>query len=358
MRGIGKFFSRTRVLESIDLDVKRGEFCVFVGPSGCGKSTLLRVIAGLETPSVGDLAIEGVRMNDVAPAKRGIAMVFQSYALYPHMTVYQNLEFGLKLGKMEKPESDRRIRAAAKMLQIDHLLERLPKELSGGQRQRVAIGRAITRQPRIFLFDEPLSNLDAALRVTMRAELSRLHKELKATMVYVTHDQVEAMTLADRIVILNGGHVEQVGPPLEVYRRPRTLFAAGFLGSPKMNFLPGEVGQATGDGVRIDLTGGGGVVVPLDPKAVKAGDKVTLGVRPEHIRLTPGQAGPFTSTVQLVEELGDHMIMHLNRETLDGRLLVKQAEVSSGEGTVVSYDFPPEESHVFDSAGKVLPRRG
>jgi len=357
MRGIGKFFGRTRVLESIDLEVKRGEFCVFVGPSGCGKSTLLRVVAGLETPSVGDLAIDGERMNDVAPAKRGIAMVFQSYALYPHMTVYQNLEFGLKLGKMEKQETDRRIRAAAKMLQIDHLLERLPKELSGGQRQRVAIGRAITRQPRIFLFDEPLSNLDAALRVTMRAELSRLHKELKTTMVYVTHDQVEAMTLADRIVILNVGHVEQVGPPLDVYRRPRTLFAAGFLGSPKMNFLPGEVGQATGDGVRIDLAGGGGVVVRLDPKGVRAGDKVTLGVRPEHIRITPGKAGPFSSTVQLVEELGDHMILHLDRATLDGRLLVKASEVSTGEGTVVSYDFPPEESHVFDSAGKVLPRR-
>ena len=358
MRGIGKWFGKTRVLESIDLEVKRGEFCVFVGPSGCGKSTLLRLIAGLENASVGDLSIDGERMNDVAPAKRGIAMVFQSYALYPHMTVYQNLEFGLRLAKMDKGEVDQRIRAAAKMLQIDHLLERLPKDLSGGQRQRVAIGRAITRKPRIFLFDEPLSNLDAALRVTMRAELSRLHKQLQTTMVYVTHDQVEAMTLADRIVILSAGHVEQVGPPLEVYRRPRTIFAAGFLGSPKMNFLKGEVGQVTADGVRIDLASGGGVIAPLVPSGVKVADKVTLGIRPEHIRVTPGRAGPFTATVQLVEDLGDHSILHLDRETLDGRMLAKVADVPTGEDGVVSFDLPPEECHIFDSAGVVLARRG
>jgi len=358
LRAIGKYFGKTRVLESIDLEVKRGEFCVFVGPSGCGKSTLLRLIAGLESASAGDLSIDGERMNDVAPAKRGIAMVFQSYALYPHMTVYQNLEFGLRLAKMEKAEADQRIRAAAKMLQIDHLLERLPKDLSGGQRQRVAIGRAITRKPRIFLFDEPLSNLDAALRVTMRAELSRLHKQLQATMVYVTHDQVEAMTLADRIVILNAGHVEQVGPPLEVYRRPRTIFAAGFLGSPKMNFLKGEVGQVATEGVRVDLASGGGIIAPLAAGAAKTGDKVTVGIRPEHIRVTPGRAGPFTATVQLVEDLGDHSILHLDRETIDGRMLAKVADVPAGEDGVVSFDLPPDECHVFDGSGVVLPRRG
>jgi multiple sugar transport system ATP-binding protein len=358
LRGIGKWFGKTKVIENIDLDVKRGELCVFVGPSGCGKSTLLRLIAGLENASAGDLSIDGERMNDVAPAKRGIAMVFQSYALYPHMTVYQNLEFGLKLGKMEKTEVDKRIRAATKMLQIDHLLERLPKDLSGGQRQRVAIGRAITRNPRIFLFDEPLSNLDAALRVTMRAELSRLHKQLQTTMVYVTHDQVEAMTLADRIVILNGGHVEQVGPPLDVYRSPRTIFAAGFLGSPKMNFLRGTVGQVTDEGVRIDLASGGGMIAALQPSAVKVGDKVTVGIRSEHIRVTPGRAGPFIAMVQLVEDLGDHSILHLDRETLDGRMMAKVADAPTGEDAAVSFDLPPEECHVFDSSGVVIPRRG
>ena len=207
LRGIGKSFGKTRVLDGIDLEVKTGEFCVFVGPSGCGKSTLLRLIAGLESATEGELLIGGQRMNDVAPSKRGLAMVFQSYALYPHMTVYQNLAFGLKLGRTERGEAERRIKEAARMLQIEALLDRLPKHLSGGQRQRVAIGRAITRQPRMYLFDEPLSNLDASLRVSMRAELSRLHKQLQTTMVYVTHDQVEAMTLADRIVVLNVGHV-------------------------------------------------------------------------------------------------------------------------------------------------------
>ncbi|HEY0483003.1 MAG TPA: ABC transporter ATP-binding protein, partial [Kofleriaceae bacterium] len=260
LRGIGKWFGTTRVLEGVDLEIKQREFCVFVGPSGCGKSTLLRLIAGLESASTGDILIDGKRVNDVAPSKRGIAMVFQSYALYPHMTVYENLEFGLSLGKTEKAEADRRIRDAAKMLQIDHLLERLPKELSGGQRQRVAIGRALTRRPRIFLFDEPLSNLDAALRVTMRAELSRLHRQLAATMVYVTHDQVEAMTLGDRIAVFNAGRIEQVGTPAAVYRAPVNRFVAGFLGSPQMNFLP-AVGAGEG-GPGVQVPGAGRLALP------------------------------------------------------------------------------------------------
>jgi ABC-type sugar transport system ATPase subunit len=356
LRGVGKYFGKTRVLESIDLEIKTGEFCVFVGPSGCGKSTLLRLIAGLESVSVGDLSIAGKRMNDVEPSRRGIAMVFQSYALYPHMTVYKNLAFGLKLAKTEQSEADRRIREAARMLQIEQLLDRLPKQLSGGQRQRVAIGRAITRQPKIFLFDEPLSNLDAALRVSMRSELSRLHKQLQTTMVYVTHDQVEAMTMADRIVILNGGHVEQVGPPLEVYHRPRTIFAAGFLGSPKMNFLHGAIAEISPDGVTVKLKDGGEVKARVKGDGARVGDAVTVGVRPEHLRVTAGDKGNLTANVQLVEDLGDHSIMHLDREAVEGRVLAKIEKVPAREGEKISFEFPAEESHVFDGKGVALPR--
>ncbi len=357
LRGVGKHFGKTRVLEKVDLEIKTGEFCVFVGPSGCGKSTLLRLIAGLESVSMGDLSIDGKRMNDVEPSKRGIAMVFQSYALYPHMTVYKNLAFGLKLGKTEQAEADRRIREAARMLQIEQLLDRLPKQLSGGQRQRVAIGRAITRQPKIFLFDEPLSNLDAALRVSMRSELSRLHKQLQTTMVYVTHDQVEAMTMADRIVILNAGHVEQVGPPLEVYRRPRTVFAAGFLGSPKMNFLKGEIAEVGADGVTVKLTGGGTVKAKVKGDGAKVGDSVTVGIRPEHLKVTAGDKGPLSASVQLVEDLGDHSIMHIDREAVEGRVLAKVEKVPASEGQTVSFEMPTDEIHVFDSKGVALPHR-
>jgi multiple sugar transport system ATP-binding protein len=356
LRGIGKSFGKTRVLDGIDLEVKRGEFCVFVGPSGCGKSTLLRLIAGLESATEGDLLIEGQRMNDVAPSKRGLAMVFQSYALYPHMTVYENLAFGLKLGRTERAEADRRIKEAARMLQIEQLLERLPKHLSGGQRQRVAIGRAITRQPRIYLFDEPLSNLDASLRVSMRVELSRLHKELQTTMVYVTHDQVEAMTLADRIVVLNVGHVEQVGSPLDVYHRPRTLFAAGFLGSPKMNFLRGKVAEVGDRRVVVSLEGGGNAAAHVDPGGLVAGDAVTLGIRPEHIRVRAGDQGTFSATVQLVEDLGDHAIVHLDRPQIDGRVMVKLVERGVKEGDAIRFDLPPEECHIFDGKGVALAR--
>jgi multiple sugar transport system ATP-binding protein len=277
------------------------------------------------------------------------------------MTVYENLEFGLKIGKTEKTEIDRRIREAGKMLQIDHLLERMPKELSGGQRQRVAIGRALTRRPRIFLFDEPLSNLDAALRVSMRAELSRLHKQLQATMVYVTHDQVEAMTLADRLVILNAGHVEQVGAPLEVYQRPRTMFAAGFLGSPRMNFLRGEVAEVTGDGLVVKLAGGGTARAAVIGTGAKPGDTVTLGVRPEHVRLVAGGEGPLSAAVLLVENLGDHSIVHLDREQQDGGRMLAKVEKAPGDAQgatkQVSFELPPEECHVFDAAGLALPRR-
>jgi ABC-type sugar transport system ATPase subunit len=353
LRGVGKHFGKTRVLEAIDLEIRTGELCVFVGPSGCGKSTLLRIIAGLEDATSGELWIGGRKMNNVESSQRGIAMVFQSYALYPHMTVYQNLTFGLRA---DRTEAARRIREAARMLRIEQLLERLPRELSGGQRQRVAIGRAITRQPKIFLFDEPLSNLDAELRVSMRSELSRLHKQLGTTMVYVTHDQVEAMTMADRIVVLNGGHIEHAGPPLEVYHRPRTLFAAGFLGSPQMNFLRGKVSDRMPEGVVVELEGGGAVRAAVSSDGAMIGDAVTVGVRPEHVQLTAGEEGPLVARVALIEDLGDHAIVHLEREAADGRVLVRVERPPAGEGAPVRFALPPAEVHVFDAKGVALPR--
>jgi multiple sugar transport system ATP-binding protein len=355
LRGIGKTYGKTRVLKGIDLEIKTGELCVFVGPSGCGKSTLLRIIAGLESISEGELSIDGKRMNDVPPSQRGIAMVFQSYALYPHMTVYQNLEFGLKRDKTVPVDFDRRIRDAAQMLQIDTLLDRLPRQLSGGQRQRVAIGRAITRKPKIFLFDEPLSNLDASLRVSMRIEFSRLHKQLHATMVYVTHDQVEAMTMADRIVMLNHGHIEQIGSPLEIYQRPRTIFAAGFLGSPQMNFFRGEISATDADGVLVHLQDGGSVRVRVQPDGAAVGAPVTLGIRPEHIRATLGDSGPFLAKVRLIEDLGDHRIVHLDRATVDGHLMAKISNVPVSVGKMMTFELPPQHCHVFNASGGALP---
>jgi multiple sugar transport system ATP-binding protein len=350
---VGKSYGKTPVLTNVNLEIKSNELCVFVGPSGCGKSTLLRMIAGLESITSGDLFIEGKRMNEVEPSKRGIAMVFQSYALYPHMTVYENMEFGLKLAKASKEEVAKRIADAAKMLEIEPLLQRLPKDLSGGQRQRVAIGRAVTRHSDIFLLDEPLSNLDAALRVTMRSELSRLRKRLQTTMVYVTHDQVEAMTMADRLVVLNGGHVEQFGPPLEIYHRPQTLFAAGFLGSPRMNFLKGEIAAISSEGVTVKLGDGTSVLASVSGEGVKVGDAVTVGVRPEHLQVSAAE-GPRKATVQLVEDLGDHSIMHL--DSTDGRILVKVEEPPAGEGATVSFELPADECHVFKADKRALPR--
>jgi multiple sugar transport system ATP-binding protein len=357
LTGIGKRFGKTTVLEGVNLEIKTGEFCVFVGPSGCGKSTLLRMIAGLESITEGELMIDGQRMTEVEPSRRGVAMVFQSYALYPHMTVHDNMMFGLKLAKTDKTDAERRIQDAAKMLKIEHLLERLPKDLSGGQRQRVAIGRAITRRPKIFLFDEPLSNLDAALRVTMRAELARLHQQLKTTMIYVTHDQVEAMTMADRLVILDAGHVEQVGPPLEVYHRPRTVFAAGFLGSPRMNFLRGELSAAGPDAVTVKLGDGTTVVANVDGRDARVGQQVTLGIRPEHLRVTAGP-GPYKAQVQLVEDLGDHAILHLESPAAEGRLLAKVDAAPAASGESVGIDMPAADCHVFDASGVALRRVG
>ena len=256
LSGVSKAYGDIKILHEIDLEIRDGEFMVFVGPSGCGKSTLLRTIAGLEEITGGELRIGGRLVNDVPPAERGIAMVFQSYALYPHMNLYDNMAFGLKLAKVPAAEIDAAVKNAAKILHIEHLLDRKPKDLSGGQRQRVAIGRAIVRKPDVFLFDEPLSNLDAALRVRMRYEFAKLHEDLKTTMVYVTHDQVEAMTLADRIVVLSAGKIEQVGSPIELYEHPDNLFVAGFIGSPKMNFIEGEIVDASNAHATVRLASG------------------------------------------------------------------------------------------------------
>src|SRR5450830_1712073 len=283
--GLKKAYGDVQTLHGIDLDIADGEFMVFVGPSGCGKSTLLRSICGLEEISGGDLYIGKTRMNDVPPAKRGIAMVFQSYALYPHMSVAQNMAFGLKLAGMNKVQIADAVQRAAQILRIEPLLERKPKDLSGGQRQRVAIGRAIVRKPDVFLFDEPLSNLDASLRVQMRIELANLHRELRSKIIYVTHDQVEAMTLADRNVVLNAGSIEQVGAPLELYNHPGNLFVAGFLGAPKMNFIACEA-VACGPGtVTVRLPGGAVIEVEAHGDAVAPGEQLTLGVRAEHVSL-------------------------------------------------------------------------
>jgi multiple sugar transport system ATP-binding protein len=327
---------------------------VFVGPSGCGKSTLLRLIAGLEDVTDGDLLIDGARVNDLPPAKRGIAMVFQSYALYPHMSVYDNMAFGLELAKASRTEIDRRVREAARLLQIDDLLDRKPKQLSGGQRQRVAIGRAIVREPKVFLFDEPLSNLDAALRVQTRIEIAKLHSDMKVTMIYVTHDQVEAMTLADRIVVLNAGRIEQVGTPLDLYHRPANLFVAGFIGSPQMNLIPTEVVRAGPDGVQVRLPNAGTISVPASPEDLRPGEPVTLGIRPDH--LTVGQTGALTGRIALVEQLGENHLLYIEPES--GPRLTARASGDARHkiGDMVTAVFEAKACHLFNAAGEALAR--
>ena len=303
LSNVSKAYGEVRILHGINLEIRDGEFMVFVGPSGCGKSTLLRTIAGLEEITGGELRIGGRLVNEVPPAERGIAMVFQSYALYPHMNLFDNMAFGLKLAKVPKNEIEGAVRNAAKILHIEHLLDRKPKDLSGGQRQRVAIGRAIVRKPEVFLFDEPLSNLDAALRVRMRYEFAKLHEDLKTTMVYVTHDQVEAMTLADRIVVLSAGKIEQVGTPLELYEQPDNLFVAGFIGSPKMNFIEAEVIDASAGHATVRLSDGAQIRALVDASRAHKGDKVTLGIRPEHFAIGANE-NLIQTTVTFVESLG------------------------------------------------------
>ncbi len=350
LRDVRKSYGATRVIHGVDLDVKDGEFVVFVGPSGCGKSTLLRMVAGLETLSGGDVEIGGSRVNALAPSERGIAMVFQSYALYPHKDVYGNMAFALRHAGADKALIEERVSKAARILGLEDLLKRRPKELSGGQRQRVAIGRAIVRDPEIFLFDEPLSNLDAALRVQMRVEILRLHQQLGATMIYVTHDQVEAMTLADRIVVLRAGLIEQVGTPLELYHHPANLFVAGFIGSPKMNVLDAEVTGA-GDGwVGVRTQGSAEMRVPVEG-APSAGSKVSLGLRPEHVAIAAPGAGVLDGEVQLAERLGGETFLHVGLG--DGTTLLVKTDGFATErpGTPVGLDMPSSRLHLFDADG-------
>jgi multiple sugar transport system ATP-binding protein len=336
LNGIGKSFGQVDVIHSIDLQIDEGELVVFVGPSGCGKSTLLRLIAGLDRPTKGVIQIDGRDVTALGAADRGLAMVFQSYALYPHMTVRQNLSFGLENTRMPKAEVAARVAEAARMLEIGELLERRPTQLSGGQRQRVAIGRAIVRNPTAFLLDEPLSNLDAELRGTMRAELAALHARLATTMIYVTHDQIEAMTLADRIVVLRKGRVEQVDTPLNLYNRPANLFVAGFIGAPNMNLFPAQA-----SGGMADLPGG--VSVP-----VAADGKVTVGVRPQHLRLADqGMAAEVT----LVEALGAETVLHARAG--DARIVtVLDGQPAIARGDRVHLAFDPEAMHVFGADGQ------
>ncbi len=327
LSAVTKRFGEHTVIPPIDLDIHDGELIVFVGPSGCGKSTLLRLIAGLEDVSSGTIAIDGVDVTDAAAAKRGLAMVFQSYALYPHMSVRNNIAFPLKMAKLDAATIEAKVTGAAKVLNLTDYLDRKPGQLSGGQRQRVAIGRAIVRDPSAFLFDEPLSNLDAALRVGMRLEISELHHRLKRTMVYVTHDQVEAMTLADRIVVLNAGRIEQVGSPLELYKAPANAFVAGFIGSPKMNLISGE-------------------------PAAKRG-AATIGVRPEHVRVTR-DSGEWSGTVGVAEHLGSDTFLHVHTDG-QGTLTVRtEGEIAVKHGDRVFLNPDPQKMHRFTADGKAM----
>ncbi|MFT3734212.1 MAG: sn-glycerol-3-phosphate ABC transporter ATP-binding protein UgpC [Rhodocyclaceae bacterium] len=346
----------TPVLHGIDLHIERGEFAVFVGPSGCGKTTLLRMIAGLEDITDGDIMIGDSRINDMPPSQRGVAMVFQSYALYPHMTVAENMGFALKLAGESKSDIKASVGRAAEILQITHLLERKPKALSGGQRQRVAIGRAIVRKPRVFLFDEPLSNLDASLRVQMRIELTKLHRELGTTMVYVTHDQVEAMTMGDRIAVFNNGKVEQFGRPLDLYDTPENRFVAGFLGSPRMNFIRCGTVQPAGAELRLGFDTAGAMLMPAALSAEVAAQEITLGVRPEHITLTQAGGG-LAARVDLVEHLGDSVIVHArlhgSGQTVTVRLHGERTPFATGNDVGIVPDA--SRTFLFGADGTALP---
>jgi multiple sugar transport system ATP-binding protein len=354
LEGVGKTYPGREshyIQRNVDFTIADGEFVVLVGPSGCGKSTLLRMIAGLEDISEGTISIDGERVNDTPPAQRGLSMVFQSYALYAHMSVYENIAFGLKLARVPKAEIRVAVHAVAKMLQMEHLLDRRPPQLSGGQRQRVAIGRAIVRKPRAFLFDEPLSNLDAALRADMRVEIARLHRQLGATMVYVTHDQVEAMTLADRIVVLGPAGVQQIGAPMHLYERPANVFVAGFIGSPKMNLVPGILdvdGCVQVGGCRLARHG------PADWGPAQCGPaQVTVGLRPEHLVAQPpgAAAGTIQGEVLLVERLGAESYVHLAVPGLDKPLMVVVQGEPPAARTAWAVGPMPGTVHVFDSAG-------
>jgi ABC-type sugar transport system ATPase subunit len=364
--GLSKSFGDTTVLLPTDLTIEEGEFLVLVGPSGCGKSTLLRMIAGLEVPSTGRVAIGGRDVTDAAPSDRGLAMVFQSYALYPHLTVAENIAFPLKVAKVAKRETTERVAEVAAMLDLSDLLDRRPRALSGGQRQRVSIARAVVRRPKVLLLDEPLSNLDANLRARMRHEFARLHQQLGATMIYVTHDQLEAMTLANRIVVMSEGRVEQVGPPIEVYRRPASLAVAAAIGSPGMNLLAATIASVDADGTTVRLAGGEtvrtGVILTVVPSASTdaivpadaVGSPVTLGVRPEHLHVD--DAGPFVGAVELFERLGPLSFAHLGaRGAADTIVAQLPGDRSITLGEALRVGVAPDAAHVFGADGRAYP---
>jgi multiple sugar transport system ATP-binding protein len=355
LRAVHKAFGKTQVIRDASLTVEDNEFVVFVGPSGCGKSTLLRLLSGLDDVTSGEILIDDERVEHLPPSKRGIAMVFQSYALYPHMTVYENMSYSLRVARQPKAEIDKTVRKAAEILQLTELLDRRPKALSGGQRQRVAIGRAIVRDPKVFLFDEPLSNLDAKLRVQMRIELTKIHRTLNATMIYVTHDQVEAMTMADKIVVIKDGIIEQIGAPLDLYRNPGNMFVAGFIGSPAMNFFEGKVRQKTDAGLVVDLDADTSFVYPAkDHAGAQVGDKVHLGVRPEHLGVRDTGDGNLTGEVYAVERLGSETYLYMLSAT--GKEIVVHSaddeDVSVGETVVVGFTL--ERSHLFGPTGRTI----
>ena len=353
---VRKLYGKLEVIKGIDLAIEDRELVVFVGPSGCGKSTLLRMIAGLEDVDYGAIEIGECDVTELAPARRGVAMVFQNYALYPHMTAYDNLAYGLRRSGKSESEVDKRVRSTSALLQITELLDRRPKAMSGGQRQRVAIGRAIVREPKVFLFDEPLSNLDAALRVEMRSQIAKLHQDLRATMIFVTHDQVEAMTLADRIVVLNGGRIEQVGPPREVYHHPANLFVAGFIGSPAINLLPAEIVSRNGRDVVLRIAGDTECLFLGPAGEARQGDRVTLGVRPERMRVveSAGVGEPVLhGEVTLAEHLGGETILHLTGN--QGRLTVKSSgDVGRSLGELATVAIDLSGANLFDDGGRLL----
>ncbi|EJF2027511.1 maltose/maltodextrin ABC transporter ATP-binding protein MalK [Escherichia coli] len=359
LQNVTKAWGEVVVSKDINLDIHEGEFVVFVGPSGCGKSTLLRMIAGLETITSGDLFIGEKRMNDTPPAERGVGMVFQSYALYPHLSVAENMSFGLKLAGAKKEVINQQVNQVAEVLQLAHLLDRKPKALSGGQRQRVAIGRTLVAEPSVFLLDEPLSNLDAALRVQMRIEISRLHKRLGRTMIYVTHDQVEAMTLADKIVVLDAGRVAQVGKPLELYHYPADRFVAGFIGSPKMNFLPVKVTATAIDQVQVELPmpNRQQVWLPVESRDVQVGANMSLGIRPEHLLPSDIADVILEGEVQVVEQLGNEAQIHIQIPSIRQNLVYRQNDVVLvEEGATFAIGLPPERCHLFREDGTACRR--
>jgi alpha-glucoside transport system ATP-binding protein len=353
LSGIKKSYGSTEVMHGIDLQIQEGEFVVFVGPSGCGKSTLLRMIAGLESITDGELQIGGNRVNEIPPSQRGIAMVFQSYALYPHMTVYDNMAFGMRIAKASREEIEERVQGAADILQLGPYLGRLPKALSGGQRQRVAIGRAICRDPKVFLFDEPLSNLDAALRVATRIEIARLKESMPSTtMIYVTHDQVEAMTLADRIVVLSAGYLEQVGAPINLYERPANLFVARFIGSPAMNIVSTKV-ETTGATTKVSLVGGGTVSVPIKSGKDQKGQTAHLGFRPEDMTVVSEKKALVKGEITLVESLGEVTNLYVVVEGSEEPVVVKvPGTFPAKRGDRIGLQADPDKMHLFNDAGQ------